>query len=389
MPSENALPPQAPTAIAPITTTPQTAGQGKQAEKKSKQVSAKELADKGFFQDFTELNLDDLLEAETPTIVTTLAAGREQSVDEAAGAITVIESERLRDMGAQTLIDALSLVPGVDVLIDSLGRQRIVMRGVPTGGLAAHSESILIMHNGHRLNEAVLGGATAVDLDIPLVSVKRIEVQRGPLSALFGEGALAGIINIVTDQAGEFTGIEAGAGLGSLGVERIHVRLGAEIKGVKVSGALSFADSDGIAIQVQSDAQTLTDQRTAAQGRSAISFAPARTRDAQRALSSLYRVAYRGFELDWRVSQNSSGGFIGYANTLGENNDLFAKQSSLALRYQHEIARLGRFAASAYLTQNRYRDVFEILPPGYEGFLPDGRFFRYNSSVYLQTDIKS
>ena len=66
------------------------------------------------------------------------------------------------------------------------------------------SENVLVVLNGLKLNENVTGGAAAVNLDIPVDNVKKIEVVRGPGSVLHGPGAFLAVIHIVTESVDTF-----------------------------------------------------------------------------------------------------------------------------------------------------------------------------------------
>ena len=92
------------------------------------------------FQDIEELSLERLLD-----VTITIAAGRAQKLEEAPGIVSVINAEEIKRLGARTLSDVLKTVPGFEVLIDNLGRDRIVVRGVISGATGGSSESVLIL----------------------------------------------------------------------------------------------------------------------------------------------------------------------------------------------------------------------------------------------------
>jgi iron complex outermembrane receptor protein len=120
----------------------------------------------------------------------------------------------------------LKTVPGFEVLTDTLGRDRIVARGVISSSTGGSSENVLILFNGHRLNEEINGGATFINLTLPMAHVKRVEIIRGPGSALFGANAFLAVINIVTASADDIDGVEVSAGGGSYATQEYYVRAG-------------------------------------------------------------------------------------------------------------------------------------------------------------------
>ena len=175
------------------------------SQEKEQKGKAGVLGVVGEFDDIEELSLDDLLNV----TVSIAAAGRILSLEEAPGIVSVITKEDIRRLGARTLEDVLETSPGFEVLVDSLGRGRVAVRGI----VGPSSENVLILFNGHRLNNDIDGGVTLINLDIPVGNIEKIEIIRGPGSAVFGANAFAGVINIVTQTSTTFNGIEFDASL--------------------------------------------------------------------------------------------------------------------------------------------------------------------------------
>src|SRR4051812_9686894 len=111
-------------------------------------------------------------------------------------AITTITRQDIEERGYQSLAEALVSVPG--------------LRLVPSGGLGAQTSafirgnsgrSVLVLLDGVPLNDpAEANGAFNFGNDL-LFDVERIEVLRGPTSALYGSAAIGGVINLVTRRA--------------------------------------------------------------------------------------------------------------------------------------------------------------------------------------------
>ncbi len=138
------------------------------------------------------------------------------SVDEAPASTTVLTQEELRAFGWRNLAEAVSGVRGF-FLSDDRNYTYVGVRGFsPPGDL---NTRILILWDGHSMNDVWAGqGYAAHDLSVDLEEVERIEVVRGPGSALYGTGAFFAVINVVpreslgTQQHVEVTGIGGGAG---------------------------------------------------------------------------------------------------------------------------------------------------------------------------------
>jgi vitamin B12 transporter len=108
-----------------------------------------------------------------------------------ASAATVITAQEITDKGFRTVADALRTVPGL--AIDQAGGPGTVTEVRIRGGEANH---VLVLIDGVTVNSADTGSFDFADLSV--ADVERIEVIRGPQSGLYGAGAHAGVISIVT-----------------------------------------------------------------------------------------------------------------------------------------------------------------------------------------------
>ena len=146
-------------------------------------------------------------------------------------AITVVSGEVVQqDRKALSLEESLKFVPGVRVEdeLGAAGRTRIIIRG---NGTRANSPAgsgirgIKILVDGIPKNNA---GGSAQDLtNIDLEAVDRIEVLRGPSSALYGNQS-GGVVNIITQEGQPTPFAEFRETVGSYGLFREHAKLGGE-----------------------------------------------------------------------------------------------------------------------------------------------------------------
>ena len=103
--------------------------------------------------------------------------------------VNVIDGNDLQERVAQTMVDVLEGVPGVDVSSTGSGSVRPVIRGL-------FDERVLILVDGLRLSEQRPGGNHILSLDP--AQVASVEVVRGPASVLYGSDALGGVMNVIT-----------------------------------------------------------------------------------------------------------------------------------------------------------------------------------------------
>lgn len=188
--------------------------------------------------------------------VTSIATGTETPLDKAAAVVSVITAEDIAEMGARDIEEVLETVPGLHV-----GRNPIVytpkfnIRGI-TSYYAAQT---LILINGVPISSLYLGTPSLVWAGMPVKAIKKIEVIRGPGSALYGADAFAGVINITTQNASDIPESEFGVGLGSFQTKNLWAKYGYRGEELDLSLVLEHNKTDGFDSLITSDAQSLFD----------------------------------------------------------------------------------------------------------------------------------
>jgi iron complex outermembrane recepter protein len=134
--------------------------------------------------------------------------------------VDVITAKEIKSSGATTVRDAIRWLAGVVTRTDtSTGREPVLdLRGF--GETSASNTVILI--DGVRQNEGDMNGTTLSW--IPIDGIERIEILRGSGAVLYGEGATAGVINIITNKSAGAPSSFASLTLGSFGTQ--DARLG-------------------------------------------------------------------------------------------------------------------------------------------------------------------
>lgn len=326
-----------------------------------RKVSTKDL--KGFGGDIEEIDLEKLIQEQQPTVG--VASARPTTAERAPGAVAVFSAQDIRNLGARTLVELLRFVPGFDVTFDNLGRARVAVRGVGSTTTRGGSESVLVLYDGVRLNEDVLGGALNVNLDIPLDHAQKVEVLRGPAAAVYGDGALAAVVSVVSQTTDEFMGSEGGLGFGSFGTQQYSLRSGGLLGRLKISGFIRFADADGARRLVPEDVQTGADQQRAEVGLPPISVAPGNARDGQRDLEAAYAFATEEWTFSFRTKSERSDGFVGGADNLGRQTQLNSSQLGVEVRWGRTLEKIGAVRAQAGFLRTEQQDLLEIYPSGY------------------------
>jgi iron complex outermembrane receptor protein len=177
---------------------------------------------------FRPLAADD----DEPDIEVVVTAGRvAEDIEEVPASVSVITAEDLVASGQTTLVDALARVPGLTFRNTTGGpaQAEVAMRGF---GENSHGR-VLVMLNGRKLNRPDMRGINW--LQIPVENVERVEVIRGPNSVMYGDHAVAGVINIITKGGSEELEISVSGTGGSFGLNRERVGVSGSQGGVKFS----------------------------------------------------------------------------------------------------------------------------------------------------------
>ena len=189
--------------------------------------------------------------------VTTLASGTATPLDKAAAIATVITAEDIEAMGANDISQVLETVPDLHVGIsDQIFAPKYNIRGITS----SRNAQTLMLVNGIPITNLFTGNRGQAWMGMPVKGIARIEIIRGPGSALYGADAFAGVINIVTKNANDIVGTQAGAGVGNFGQRSAWMQHGSTHNSYKTSFNLEAYKTEGWDSIIKSDAQTLNDQ---------------------------------------------------------------------------------------------------------------------------------
>jgi iron complex outermembrane receptor protein len=137
------------------------------------------------------LSLDDLMNIEIESSVK-----QKQSITEAPSVVTVITARQIRESGYLSIAEALNSTVGFDVITDYF-QPNLGIRGI-NGGMRSWSRLAKVMIDGQSVAFRS-SSDNYLDLSlIPIEVVEKIEIVRGPNSAIYGKNAFLGVINIIT-----------------------------------------------------------------------------------------------------------------------------------------------------------------------------------------------
>jgi len=235
-----------------------------------------------------------------------IATRHETKISKAPGIVTVITTEEIKNLGYRTFVEILRTIPGFEILKD--GSNGVV---VPAVRGITSSNKVRLMLNGHFVNSPFTGSAFGRFDDFPVENIKKIEIIRGPGSAMYGENAFTAVINIITKDAKDIDGVKVSSGYGSFETYEENVVFGKTYGKVDVSGMLHYRQTGGFDGIVESDRQTILDNTLSSFGVPAVSKAPGRVHDGRQEYDMNLKVTYKEFYFEGLYINKNVSPFIG------------------------------------------------------------------------------
>ncbi len=290
--------------------------------------------------------------------MTDVATKTRMNADFVPGMVTVLHGKDLEARGIRTVNEALRMAPGVDLFFDGSGIWKTQVRGL-SNPFAYGNFKIL-------LNNAVIDKAFWINPapDIPIEQIERIDIIRGPASAIYGEFALSGVVDIITRKNGLlseynnrlFTGFgnnekyTAGVVLSTSIFEKaFHMSLNAS--GSKTEGSNIQSGPDKLAVL------------------SLPSYAPGSINDYRELETAFLSLSYMDFSLQAHLLNHGQGDFFGYALALPpyENRAVF-RDRFMGVEARHKVRFHNRLNAEIKLGCQKQRlkgeDAYVAPPPG-------------------------
>ena len=142
-----------------------------------------------------------------------IASRYEQPISQAPSNVYVITDEDIRQSGATDLPTVLRRIPGIEVMQLSGADFDVSARG----DNQVFANKMLVLVDGRSIYVDVQGTVFWKAIPVTLPEIKRIEVLRGPASAVWGFNAFDGVVNIITKSPEEMKGTTLQFGGGELG----------------------------------------------------------------------------------------------------------------------------------------------------------------------------
>lgn len=306
-----------------------------------------------------------------------LATGYQQRITQAPAVISLLKADQLEALGVQTIGEALEHMPGIHVSRNRVGDDVYSFRSI-NSELNPH---VLLMIDGVVLGDAAQGGRP-LGWSMPIHNVSRIEVVRGPGSALYGADAFAGTINVVTKVAQELPKFEAGVGIGAFSQRSAYAQGQFSNDAAALTWYLAASESDGAQRTVQVDRSTGLDALLGTRS----SQAPGPFNDQRRQVT-----ARLGLNIGKSLTSHLHFQTYDVGNGAGAVSSLDSRGNRTVQVYSGDVTYKTNLTDTLQLTVkgsalHSVNDLnLSLFPPGAFGVFPDGV---RNDTEFTTNDIR-
>lgn len=301
-----------------------------------------------------------------------IATGSRQPLRRAPAVATVITAQDIAAIGATDLDEVLETVPGIHV---SRNNQALNPLYLIRGIYSEFNPQTLMLQNGVPMTTLFVGNRGLGWAGLPVENIERIEVIRGPGSALYGADAYSGVINIITKNAADTAGTEFGLRAGSFRTRDGWVQQGGKLGPVDVAAYLRVGSSDGYKSIVTSDNQSFLDQLFGSRA----SLAPGPVNTGYEAVDGSLDFGLGKLRLraSYKLRDNIGTG-AGVGSALDPVGKLRTQRSTVDMSWNDiEVTKdltLG-LTASWFHYSNTFNAPLQVFPPGaFGGAFPNGMF---------------
>ena len=267
--------------------------------------------------------------AELAATPVTIATGTPKPVFQSAAVISVVTAEQIKSMGATELHEVLETVPGVHATLQPVTYDySYSIRGIRN----AQNSQVLILLNGTRITTPFQGTLMS-GTELPIEAIQRVEVIRGPGSALYGADAFAGVINIITKNAKDIDGKVLGVRAGDHGTQSGWGQYGAQWAGWDVATSLQYQHTDGDPGRiVNADAQTVFDSALGTHA----SHQPGPMNTSYETINGHLNLQHKHWDVGFWAFNMNSGSRAGAAGALDPNGSANGEQYLGDVRFSTE-----------------------------------------------------
>jgi len=314
----------------------------------------------------------DIFDAVVAVKEVSVATGTNQSTARAPAVTSVITASDIEAIGATDLDEVLETVPGLHVSRRDFGYAPIYsFRGIYT----QNNPQALVLINGIPMTGLFFGNRSHVWGGMPINSIARIEIVRGPGSAVFGADAFAGVINIITKTKNDIDGTEIGARVGSFDTYDAYLLHGDQWKGFDVAFSMEYHDTQGHGEIIEEDIQTSYDKMFGTHA----SLAPSSVNVQQRNFDARLDISRENWRLRTAYQgRHNQGTGLGEGSALNPNRLTEDRLHADLTYHNRKFTENWDVTAQLSFFNNESGAPVEswVLPPGaFGGAYPRGLFY--------------
>jgi len=244
-----------------------------------------------------------------------IATGAKQLIKQAPAVASVITSADIIASGAADFDELLMQIPGLYASRAGMYEPLNAVRGV----YSEYSNQVLVLVNGVSQSQILYGGRGPIPTALPLILIDRIEVIRGPGSAVYGADAFAGVINIITKEPAKSES-SLGLRVESFNSKKLQLQYQSNIGEVSTLLTFEGGKSAGDDSIVDSDLQTVLDSAFGTQA----SLAPGKIRRGGDSIDLHLYLNYQGWKFrsgyQSRLNFGTGVGFSSVLDPIGKRN---------------------------------------------------------------------
>ena len=284
-----------------------------------------------------------------------IATGTKKAIHKAPAVTTVITADAIKMMGANSVYEILENVTGIHIYPSNLDRMKpnFSIRGIHT----PENPQTLVLVNGEKTTYEYTGSRWE-QFNVGVDLIERIEVIRGPGSAVYGADAFSGVINIITQGVNSLSNTEVGVKTGSFNTKSSWINYVNSNQPFKYSLNAQWTKTDGDPDRiVQTDAMH-------GFGLGFLSNAPGALDTKSESLDIHAQLSYQGFYANaWYLENKGSTG-AGAAQALSTSDIEKTKSITLSTGYKWDIDSALTMKLSAHYQTYDDDTYFVIYPPG-------------------------
>ena len=290
-----------------------------------------------------------------------IATGSRQPIAKAPAVATVRTAQDIQNMGATDLDEVLETIPGLHVSRDPFGYQpAYIFRGI----YSKFNPQVLVLINGVPLTNLFHGDRGLIWGGMPVNAIARVEVIRGPGSALYGADAFAGVINIFPKTFDDLEGVQLGGRVGSYNLLDLWYLGRGTLGDGKLALIVEGHKTSGQDEVIESDAQSNLDELMGTDA----SLAPDSVNLSRENLDVRLEYSIGRWKARAGLQRRSNfGNGVGIAEALDPENRYLSERRNVDFSYFNDsLAESWEFSAQlSYLdTSQEVEENLIIFPPG-------------------------